>query len=49
MKTFLLTCSIDGINIDYETTINAEQEPSFWDCYEIATVHGCELWSLSEI
>lgn len=48
MKKYILTCSVDGIDIDYETEIHAEREPDFWTCYEIAATHGCDLWALQE-
>jgi hypothetical protein len=48
MKQYTLTCSTDGINIDYETTIESETEPNFWDCYHIARAQGCEFFSLCE-
>ena len=48
MKIFFLVCSSDGIGIDYETQIQAEREPDFWTCYEIATAHGCDFFYISE-
>lgn len=47
-KNYLLTCSKDGINIDFETTIKAIQEPDFWTCYDIAMSHGCEFFDVCE-
>lgn len=49
MNTYILTMSKDGIWIDAETEIKAENEPGFWECYEIADAHGCELWALEEV
>lgn len=49
MKKWLLTCSVDGVNIDYEATLDAPTEPSFWTCQEIAEDHGCTLWALEQI
>ena len=48
MKQWLLTCSIDAVDIDYEQIIESETEPGFWECEEIAEEHGCEWWSLEE-
>ena len=48
MKKYYLICSVDGIDIDFETTIEATEEPSFWECYNIAADHGCDYWTLSE-
>ena len=49
MKRWLLTCSIDAADIDYEQIIESETEPGFWECKEIAEEHGCEWWSLEVV
>ena len=49
MKKWLLTCSVDGVNIDFETTITSKQEPSFWACQSTAEAHDCNFWSLEQI
>ena len=49
MKKWLLVCSVDAINIDYEQIITSDTEPSFWDCYSIAENHNCDYWSLEQI
>lgn len=49
MKTYILIMSKNGIWIDAETEIKAENEPGFWECYEIAAAHGCSLWTLEEV
>lgn len=46
MKKYVLMCSTDGINIDFETEIQAETEPGFWDCQTIASANGCDFWSI---
>lgn len=48
MKKWLLTCSIDAVDIDYETVIESEKEPDFWTCENIAREHGCDWWTLEE-
>lgn len=48
MKTWELICSVDATNIDYVTTIKADQEPDFWTCYNIAAAHGCEFFTIQE-
>ena len=48
MKKWILTCSIDGIGIDFETVITSETEPGFWTCYEIAENHGCVFFTITE-
>ena len=49
MKQWLLTASIDGINVDYDEIIECEIEPGFWTCYAIAEEHGCEFFTINEL
>ena len=49
MRKWLLTCSVDGVDIDYETVLTSLKEPDFWTCNNIAESHGCSLWSLEEV
>lgn len=48
MKKWILTCSKDAIDIDYEEIIESEEEPGFWDCYCIAADHGCDFFTVDE-
>ena len=48
MKKWILTCSIDAIDIDYEEIITSDTEPDFWTCSEIAQAHGCDFWTVDE-
>ena len=49
MKNWLITCSIDAIDIDYEIIVQSENEPDWWICESIARQHGCEWWIMDEI
>ena len=49
MKRWLLDCSRDGIDVDYEEIIWSESEPEFWDCYQIAEDHDCEWFTVIEL
>lgn len=49
MKKWILTCSIDAFDIDYEETIESDTEPSFWECNNKAMEHGCDWWSIEEL
>jgi hypothetical protein len=49
MKSWILTCSIDGIDIDYETVIENETEPDYWTCDGIAQENGCDYWTIEEV
>ena len=49
MKKWWLTCSVDAVDIDYETIIESEKEPDFWTCENIARENGCEWWSIEEV
>lgn len=49
MKQWALVCSVDAIEIDYETIIESEAEPDFWTCYDIAEEHGCSWFYVEEV
>lgn len=49
MKKWILTCSIDAVNIDYEELIESESEPDFWTCYNKAAAHGCDYFTITEV
>jgi len=48
MKKWILTCSIDAVDIDYEEIITSDTEPDFWTCDGIAQAHGCDFWTIDE-
>lgn len=49
MKKWILTASTDGNMIDFETIIESETEPGFWECYELATAHNCDFFDIKEV
>lgn len=49
MHEYILICSVDGVNIDYEEIITADAAPGFWECYHIAESHGCSFFTIDEI
>ena len=49
MKKWQLTASTDGNMIDYSEIIESETEPGFWTCYNIASAHGCEFFTVEEV
>lgn len=46
---WLLTCSVDAVDVDYEQIIDSDEEPGYWECDEIAQEHGCDWWSICEL
>lgn len=46
MKTWFLSCSIDGVNIDFDMIILSEKEPDFYECEKIAHDHDCKYWTI---
>lgn len=46
MNKYILTMSRDAISIFKEITIEADQEPDFWSCYDLAQKNGCDYFSL---
>ena len=49
MKKWLLTCSIDAVDINFETVLFSEEEPVFWTCEEIAQANGCDFWTVCKL
>lgn len=52
MTKWLLEASKDEINIDYETVIKLDGDPSYMDCVEmqeLAEKHGCKYYTISEL
>ena len=49
MKKWLLTCSIDAVDINFETVLFSEEEPGFWTCEEIAQANCCDFWTICEL
>lgn len=49
MRTYILQASFDGVNIDYEETIQAATEPDFWSLQDMAESHGCTFWTCEEV
>ena len=49
MKKWILTASTDGNMVDFETIIESDTEPGFWECYELAALHGCEYFDVQEV
>lgn len=48
MKKWRLTASADGSEIDFETIIESDTEPSFWFCYITAGEHDCNFFTIEE-
>lgn len=46
MKKWYIQFSKDAIDVDYETTIESETEPGFWEVQAIADEHECEFWCM---
>ena len=49
MKKWLLICSIDAVDVDFETVLFSEEEPVFWTCNDIAQANGCDFWTICEL
>jgi len=49
MKKWRLTCSVDAIDIDYETILFNRKEPDFLTCENIAQSNGCSFWTIEEV
>lgn len=49
MKKWYVACSKDAAEIDYEEVIESENEPGFWELYEIAENNNCEWFTCNEL
>lgn len=49
MKKWLLTCSIDGNLVDFQTVLFSENEPDFWTCFDIANANNCDYFTIYEL
>lgn len=49
MKKWHFVASRDGNLIDFETIIESDTEPGFWDCYKLAASHNCEFFDVWEV
>ena len=49
MNKYILTMSRDAISIFKEITIEADREPDFWRCYNLAQKYKCDYFYISEI
>lgn len=49
MKQWYFTASRDAIEIDFETILESDTEPGFWDCYNLAALHDCDYFTVTEV
>lgn len=49
MKKYILIISKNAIDIFKEITIQAEKEPDFWRCYNLAQKYNCDFFCLTEV
>lgn len=44
MEKYLITASIDGVDVDFETELQSENEPNYYEVYDLCIEHGCPLF-----
>lgn len=49
MKTYLITASTDGVDIDFETEFQSDMKPNYDDIYNLCIEHNCPLFYVSEL
>lgn len=49
MKRWLLTGSVDGVEVTFDRIIYQDTEPDFWQCYDMAAARGCPFFYLDEM
>ena len=49
MESYLITASIDGVNIDFETELQSATKPSYYDIYDLCAEHGCPFFYVTKL
>lgn len=49
MENYLITASVDGVNIDFETELQSKTKPDFWNIYDLCIEHNCPFFYVSKL
>ena len=47
METYLITASIDGVDIDFEKKFKSDGKPDYYTIYDLCMEHGCPFFHVS--
>lgn len=49
MENYLITASVDGVNVDFETEVQSTTKPDYYDVYNLCMEHDCPLFYVSKL
>lgn len=49
MKNYLVTASVDGVDIDFETELQSTNKPAYDGIYDLCIEHNCPFFYVSEL
>ena len=49
MESYLITASVDGVNVDFETEVQSNTKPDYYDIYNLCIEHNCPFFYVSKL
>ena len=49
MENYLVTASVDGVDIDFETELQSKTKPNYWDIYDLCMEHNCPFFYVDKL
>ena len=49
MENYLITASVDGVDIDFETELQSANKPDYDDIYDLCIEHDCPFFYVSKL
>lgn len=47
MDTYLITASVDGVDIDFEKEFKSDSKPDYYTIYDLCMEYGCPFFHVS--
>ena len=49
MENYLVTASVDGVNVDFETEVQSNTKPDYYAIYNLCMEHDCPFFYVSKL
>lgn len=49
MENYLITASVDGVDIDFETELQSADKPNYYYVSDLCMEHGCPFFYVSKL